>query len=124
MGIHVIVARVFLPPPSPGQDRVRHLDGDPANNCVVNLAWGTQKENADDMIRHGRSLRGLKNPNAKLNPKRIQIARDLISEGFRIEVVARLFGVCYESIRRAVNGEQWVDCSPAPDARSVSELHS
>ena len=31
----------------------RHLDGDPANNCLNNLCWGTQSENLLDEVRHG-----------------------------------------------------------------------
>jgi len=31
----------------------RHLDDDRDNNCVENLAWGTDKENIEDAIRNG-----------------------------------------------------------------------
>lgn len=33
--------------------QVRHLDGDPQNNRLVNLAYGTNAENMLDSIRHG-----------------------------------------------------------------------
>lgn len=29
-----------------------HLDGDPTNNHLDNLRWGTHQENVDDMTRH------------------------------------------------------------------------
>lgn len=32
----------------------RHLDGNPANNNIKNLEWGTPKQNWDDRRRHGR----------------------------------------------------------------------
>ena len=58
LAVHVLVARQYLPPrPSPKHE-VRHLDGDKTNPCATNLAWGTQKENADDRERHGRTSRG------------------------------------------------------------------
>lgn len=44
---------------------VRHLDGDPSNNNVSNLAWGTPLQNAADRIRHGRSGRGKPQPSRK-----------------------------------------------------------
>lgn len=31
----------------------RHLDGDPTNNRLDNLRWGTHAENMRDMVRHG-----------------------------------------------------------------------
>jgi hypothetical protein len=42
VGVHRLVAEAFLPPPSRGQNVVRHLDGNPMNNKSGNLAWGTQ----------------------------------------------------------------------------------
>lgn len=32
---------------------VRHINDDPTNNCVENLAWGTQLDNTQDCIRNG-----------------------------------------------------------------------
>lgn len=58
--VHQLVLRVFGEPrPSPHHE-VRHLDGDPRNNHIDNLAWGTRADNAADRERHGRTSRGLK----------------------------------------------------------------
>jgi hypothetical protein len=105
--VHRLVAECFLPPPGEGQNVVRHLDGNPANNTFGNLAWGTQAENMQDMIRHGRSLKGVKNPNAKLTNRRAKIVRALFEEGFRTDVIAHLFGVNQNSIERCVNCDSW-----------------
>lgn len=107
IGIHVLVAEAFLPPPEEGQDRVRHLDGNPANNVAGNLKWGTQKENLADMVWHGRSLKGMKNTNAKLNDRRVELIRGLAEEGFGLSAIALFFGVSEETVRRAVNGKHW-----------------
>lgn len=48
-----LVASAFLP----NQDElplVRHMDDNPTNNNVSNLSWGTQKDNMQDCVRHGR----------------------------------------------------------------------
>ena len=50
--IHRLVAEMFIPNPY-NLPVVRHLDGDPTNNVVWNLAWGTQRDNYEDSVRHG-----------------------------------------------------------------------
>lgn len=39
--------------PCPEGLEVRHLDGDPANNRLTNLCYGTHSENVQDSLRHG-----------------------------------------------------------------------
>ncbi len=51
--VHRLVLEAFVGPCPPGM-QCRHLDGNPANNRLENLAWGTHAENAADKIRHGR----------------------------------------------------------------------
>jgi hypothetical protein len=51
--VHRLVAAAFLGPCPPGME-VRHMDGDPANNVLTNLRYGTSSENNDDIVRHGR----------------------------------------------------------------------
>ena len=50
--VHRMVAEMFIPNPD-GLSVVRHLDGNPNNNVVWNLAWGTTKDNYEDSVRHG-----------------------------------------------------------------------
>lgn len=49
---HRLVAEAFLGPRPEGME-IRHLDGDPTNNPVSNLAYGTRSENMQDALRHG-----------------------------------------------------------------------
>jgi len=56
--VHSLVAEKYLPPRPTRNHEVRHLDGDKTNSDASNLDWGTQKENADDRERHGRTSRG------------------------------------------------------------------
>lgn len=57
--IHRLVAKAFIGSPPVGKKEIRHLDGNPANNYVYNLAWGNGDENRADMVRHGRSSKPL-----------------------------------------------------------------
>ena len=50
--VHRMVAEMFISNPD-NLPVVRHLDGNAANNVVWNLAWGTQKDNWEDAVRHG-----------------------------------------------------------------------
>ena len=50
--IHRMMAEAFLPNPE-GLPFVRHLDDNPFNNDLENLAWGTPKQNTADMVRLG-----------------------------------------------------------------------
>lgn len=54
--VHTLVLDAFVGPCPSGQ-LARHLDGNPANNLLSNLLWGTHSENCYDTIRHGRNPR-------------------------------------------------------------------
>lgn len=48
-----LVAEAFIPNPD-NLPMVRHMDDNPLNNNVENLQWGTQVDNMQDCVRHGR----------------------------------------------------------------------
>ena len=50
--VHRAICAAFYGPCPRGLE-VRHLDGDPTNNHVTNLRYGTHSENMQDRIRHG-----------------------------------------------------------------------
>lgn len=51
--VHRLVALVFQGSPPTTEHETRHLDGNPKNNALLNLTWGTHTENMQDMVRHG-----------------------------------------------------------------------
>lgn len=53
--VHRLVLMAWAGLPS-GGDVCRHLDGNPLNNCIENLAWGTPSQNVQDSIRHGTAV--------------------------------------------------------------------
>lgn len=57
--VHRIVMRAFAGPRPEGLE-VRHLDGDPTNNGLTNLAYGTPLENASDQRLHGTNFNSRK----------------------------------------------------------------
>lgn len=50
--VHRLVLEAFIGPCPSGME-CRHLDGNPSNNRLENLLWGTPLENANDRRRHG-----------------------------------------------------------------------
>lgn len=52
MRVHHAVLAAFVGPKPDGALR-RHLNGDPRDNRLVNLAYGTHSENVYDKVRHG-----------------------------------------------------------------------
>jgi len=52
VAVHRLVGEAFIGPLLPGLE-TRHMDGDPTNNAVSNLVYGTHLENVRDMRRHG-----------------------------------------------------------------------
>lgn len=50
--VHRLVLLAFIGPPPTGMHAL-HRDGDPANNRLSNLRWGTPSENSLDAVRHG-----------------------------------------------------------------------
>jgi hypothetical protein len=50
--VHRLVLLAFVDGGMPGEE-VLHRDGDPSNNALYNLRWGTKSENMLDQVRHG-----------------------------------------------------------------------
>jgi hypothetical protein len=110
--IHRLVLEVFVGPCPPGM-QCRHLDGNPSNNCLENLAWGTRDENHADMVRHGRRVlpkadnRGERHGMAKLTEPDVVTIRRLASEGMRSGLIASMFDVSPGYVRELVNRVGW-----------------
>ena len=103
-GLHQLMALAFLPRPKPMQDEVRHLDGNPGNNTLENLAWGTRAENAGDMARHG-TVKGEKNATSKLTTEQVIFIKKDKSLTYR-ELAAR-FNVSWHCIKQVKSGRNW-----------------
>lgn len=66
--VHALVLMAFVGPRPPGADSL-HWDGDPANNRLANLRWGTRAENVADALRHGTHRGG--GPSGEQSPRAI-----------------------------------------------------
>lgn len=50
--VHIMVLEAFVGPCPPGME-CRHLNGNPADNRLANLEWGTPTQNNLDQVVHG-----------------------------------------------------------------------
>lgn len=50
--VHRLILLAFIGPP-PDKHEALHGDGDPGNNRIENLTWGTRSQNQYDRVRHG-----------------------------------------------------------------------
>ena len=94
--VHQLVLEAFVGARPSGMV-VRHLDGDPANNHLSNLAYGTYAENSQDQKRHGTLLAGSLSPRAKLSD---DDRRQIVESSLPSRAIAPLFGITHGHVRR------------------------
>lgn len=96
--VHRLVADVFLGPCPEGLE-VRHLNGDPADNRVDNLEYGTRQQNVRDIAAHG---------GRALQPETVRAIRSRLSQGHQQAHVARQLGVTPCVVHRIAHGSAYV----------------
>lgn len=101
--VHRIVAEAMIPNPE-NLACVRHLDGNPANNVVENLAWGTYSQNEQDKRRHGTYEA---RRNGKLTKENRSEVASMSEMGFSQKAISSKFGVSRPTITRLLNGATW-----------------
>lgn len=106
--LHRLVLLLFRGKPKRGQQG-RHLDGNTLNNSLSNLAWGTVRENTDDKLRHGTTVKGDSHHNAKLNERHVRILRRRYEAGER--AIARRYAnrhrISVTNVLAAIKRHSW-----------------
>jgi hypothetical protein len=106
MMVHHLVTESFLGDRPSGLE-VRHLDGDPQNNSVSNLAYGTRRENAQDSVAHGTTAKGERHGRHKLTEEQVEVILSAPREVGSGAVLARYFGVSQGCISVIRSGKSW-----------------
>jgi hypothetical protein len=109
--VHKLVMEVFAGECPDGME-VRHLDGNPDNNRLDNLKYGTKSENALDAKRHGRSggAKGESHPTHKLTDELVRAMRaDHIpgKHGHGAGALARKYGIGKTVASLVISGQRW-----------------
>jgi len=104
--IHKLVLITFIGPRPVGH-QCRHVDGNPENNHISNLAWGTSLENQHDRVCHGTDSRGERHGRVKLKDSDVLEIRRRAANGERISNITKDFPLDRQSIYRIVNRQSW-----------------
>lgn len=101
--VHKLVMEAFVGP-RPPRMHTRHLDGNPHNCRLDNLAYGTPVENGADAVRHGRHYRENK---GKLTIEQVRHIQRRLVAGERQQDIAKVFGVGQMTVSDIKTGRTW-----------------
>ena len=104
--VHRAVLLAFVGCPQPGHE-TRHLNGNPADNRLDNLVWGTPTENSEDRRRHGRMIIPHESPFTKLKPQDIPRIFQLHDSGLSSRAIGKIFSTSHATILKILRGESW-----------------
>lgn len=101
--VHQLVMLAFIGPTPDGME-IRHLNGNPADNRLVNLKFGTRTENILDVYYQGKRWR-------KLSIEDVVYIRFACFCGFPDQMIADEFSVTPGTVAeiRKGNSYQWLD---------------
>ena len=105
MLVHRLVLMAFVGPPA-SEQITRHLDGNPINNDLNNLKWGTHKENQRDSMEHGTKSdpprvdnSGSRNGQSKLTESQASKISVMAKAGRHTQrKIAEMFGVTQQTV--------------------------
>lgn len=104
--IHRLVLTAFVGPRPAGMI-TRHLDGDPANNRLQNLAWGSYKDNHEDAKAHGTFEYGEMRSQAKITDAQCVEMRHRAAAGEDALALAEAYGIAYRTAHHIITGVKW-----------------
>lgn len=106
--IHVLVLAAFVGPRPRGMVSC-HIDGDPTNNALSNLRYGTHSDNQMDRVGHGTSNRGERHALSKLTADDVRKMRSIrqADPHRTYDSIAAEFGVTRRTAARVITGRLW-----------------
>ena len=88
--VHALVALTFLGS-RPDNADIRHLDGNPLNNALENLSYGSRRENILDTYNNGGSWR-------KLTTDDVIAIREMLEAGAKGREISKVFRVTESTV--------------------------
>lgn len=104
--IHRLVCQAFNG--DGGDDKVvRHLNGNKDDNRDINLRWGTDKENYEDLVSHGSEVLGERRGKFVITAADVLEVRRLHGLGYSAAGLARTYCVSRGAVRAIISNRTW-----------------
>lgn len=101
--VHALVLEAFVGVKPDGAE-CRHLNGEPSDNRLSNLAWGTRSDNLRDDKWHGKRRKVW-----RLTPSDVLQIKENLRSGVMASTVARQYGVSQSTICDIKKGRTHID---------------
>jgi hypothetical protein len=113
--LHRLVLSAFVGDAPEGMECC-HNNGDPFDNRLENLRWGTHKDNMQDCVDHGRKSNppvhmGENHPRSKLSASDVQKIRSMEYRHGLFAQIANLYNISLGHASRIWKGDGWDDKS-------------
>ena len=105
--VHELVLKAFVGDRPPGHQAC-HCNGNPVDNRLENLRWGTPSENNRDKIIHKTIARGEKHGMNKYSASDVDRVRRLLADGMTAAEVEAATGVHRSTVSAIKTERQWV----------------
>lgn len=97
--VHQLITSTFLGPTPEGKE-ILHIDGNPKNNRLDNLKFGSRTDNILDVYKQGKAWR-------KLNLKQVDEIRELLRLGYSGAFIARKFNISQVTVSKIKTGKSY-----------------
>jgi hypothetical protein len=104
--VHRLVLEVFVGPCPPGKE-CGHLNGIKTDCRLVNLRWGTHRENTAAALRHGRIRRGERAVRARFTEHDVRDMRMRHAAGESLGSIARAYKVHQTHVSKICHRKIW-----------------
>lgn len=106
MFVHRAVLMAWVRMPEEWEEG-RHLNDNPSENYLENLAWGSRQDNVDDKRKNGRIPIGEDVSAAKLTEGEVTELRRLYGEGVSSQELADMYHISKGQVTKTVRGGSW-----------------
>lgn len=106
VSVHALVLEAFVGS-RPSCAQAAHLNGDPSDNRVANLAWVSVAENHRHKAIHGTLARGERQGAAKLTESDVREMRARLANGEHARLIANAFGVGVAAVYAIKHRRNW-----------------
>ena len=103
--VHHLVLEAFVGPRPRGAEAC-HKNGNPTDNRLSNLYWGSKKRNGEDTRKHGRK-KGERHPLATLTDELVREIRRRSATGETQQSIADALGVQRRNVGRVADRTRW-----------------